>query len=125
MSNKLLGYIKEKELTHDDVIAMIDEHLQVQDTEEGEPIEEEEVVDDESITNTDNSTPNDEVDENDEIEQFSSSQMKLLEDLETKIKELTKSVSKIKRKTPPKGETSDKALHNREAIKKNWYEADI
>ena len=44
MSNKLLGYIKEKELTHDDVIAMIDENLQrvIETSDNDEPSSEEE-----------------------------------------------------------------------------------
>jgi len=76
MSNKLLGYIKEKELTHDDVIAMIDEHLQREIIpEEREPDGEEKVIDGE----TENSTPNDEVAVNDEIEQFSQSLTKKME----------------------------------------------
>ena len=123
MSNKLLGYIKEKELTHDDVIAMIDKHLQRQVSEEGEPIEEEEeVIEEEEVQN---STPNDEVAKNDEIEQFSQSQNKLLEDIGKKIDELNKKVSKIKRKTPPEGDISDTAQTNEQKIKANWFEVDV
>ena len=126
MSNKLLGYIKEKELTHDDVIAMIDEHLQREITEEGEPDGEEEVVDDE----TENSTVNDEVDENDEIEQISESQIKKkMEELDDYIvekkKEIDKYVKRIKRKEPPSGDISDKALTNNQKIKVNWFEVDV
>ena len=126
MSNKLLGYIKEKELTHDDVIAMIDEHLQREITEEREPDEEEEVVVDE----TENSTVNDEVAENDEIEQFSESQIKKkMEELDDYIvekkKEIDKYVKRIKRKEPPTGDISDKALTNNQKIKVNWFEVDV
>ena len=126
MSNKLLGYIKEKELTHDDVIAMIDEHLQREITEEREPDGEEEVVDDE----TGNSTVNDEVAENDEIEQFSESQIdKKMEELDDYIvekkKEIDKYVRRIKRKEPPSGDISDKALTNNQKIKVNWFEVDV
>jgi len=127
MSNKLLGYIKDKELTHDDVIAMIDEHLQREITpEEGEPDREEEVVVDE----TENSTVNDEVAENDEIEQISNSQInKKLKELDSYIadkkKEIDKYVKRIKRKEPPAGEISDEALTNNQKIKANWFEVDV
>ena len=127
MSNKLLGYIKEKELTHDDVIAMIDKHLQREILpEEGEPDSEEEVIDDD----TDNSTSNDEVAENDEIEQISESQIsKKLEELDKYIndkkKEVDKYVKRIKRKEPPAGDISDEALTNNQKIKANWFEVDV
>ena len=127
MSNKLLGYIKEKELTHDDVIAMIDKHLQRQITEEGTPTDDEEVVEDEEV---DNSTSNDEVAENDEIEQFSESQIKTkLEELDKYIiekkKEVDTYIKRIKRKEPPAGDISDKALTPKEQIKANWFEVDV
>ena len=127
MTNKLLGYIKEKELTHDDVIAMIDEHLQREIIpEEGEPDGEEKVIVDE----TENSTVNDEVDENDEIEHSSESLInKKMEELSTYIenkkKEIDNIVKKIKRKEPPSGDISDKALTNKEKLKANWFEVDI
>jgi hypothetical protein len=110
--------VNEKELTDDDIIALLDQHLQREIIpEEEEPIEEDEKDDHRS---NDDETP-----ETDEIEKFSESQMKLLEDLENKIKEITDSVSKIKRKTPPKGDISDKALTNKEKLKINWFETDI
>ena len=124
MSNKLLGYIKE--LTHDDVIALIDTHLQREIIpEEGEPDGEEEVVVDE----TENSTVNDEVAENDEIEQISSSLKKQMEDLDQYIldkkKEIDDKIKKIKRKSPPEGEISDQAQTNSQKIKANWFEVDV
>jgi len=127
MTNKLLGYIKDKELTHDDVIAMIDEHLQREiKPEEREPDGEEEVIVDE----TENSTVNDEVAENDEIEQFSESQIdKKMEELNSYIadkkKEIDKYVKRIKRKDPPSGDISDEAITNNQKIKANWFEVDV
>ena len=127
MTNKLLGYIKDKELTHDDVIAMIDEHLQREIIpEEREPDGEDKVIVDE----TENSTVNDEVDENDEIEHSSESLInKKMEELSTYIenkkKEIDNIVKKIKRKEPPSGDISDKALTNKEKLKANWFEVDI
>ena len=129
MSNKLLGYIKEKDLTHDDVIALIDKHLQRSVSEEGEPDGEEEVVEGEE---SENSTPNDEVEENDEIEQISESQKeklveldKIYKDASKKLEEINKIVSKIKRKEPPKGDISDEALTTNQKIKANWFEVDV
>ena len=126
MTNKLLGYIKEKELTHDDVIAMIDEHLQREIIpEEREPDGEDKVIVDE----TENSTVNDEVAVNDEIEQFSKSLTQKMEDLDNyfleKKKEIDEKVKQIKRKEPPSGDISDKALTNKEKLKANWFEVDI
>lgn len=129
MSNKLLGYIKEKELTHDDVIAMIDKHLQRVITEEGEPDGDDEVVEDDIIEESDNSTSNDEVEENDEIEQFSQSQKKKMEELDEYIsdkkKEVDKYIKRIKRKEPPSGDISSEALTNNQKIKANWFEVDV
>jgi len=129
MSNKLLGYIKEKDLTHDDVIALIDKHLQRNISEEGEPDSEEEVVEGEE---SENSTPNDEVEENDEIEQISESQKEKLVELDKiyknafkKLEENNKIVSKIKRKDPPEGDISDEALTTNQKIKANWFEVDV
>jgi hypothetical protein len=128
MSNKLLGYIKEKELTHDDVISLIDEHLQrVVDTSDKEEPSEEEKED--IVDEVENSTANDETPTDDEIEQISNSQKKLLEELsdyvETKKLEIDKLVASIKRKEPPKGEHSKEPLTINQEIKKNWFEVDV
>jgi hypothetical protein len=129
MSNKLLGYIKEKDLTHDDVIALIDKHLQreIKSVDDEEPSGEEDK--EEIVDESENSTANDETPTDGEIEQFSNSQKKLLEELsdyvETKKKEVDKIVASIKRKEPPEGEHSTEPLTINQEIKKNWFEVDV
>lgn len=113
--------IKEQELTDDDIIALLDQHLQVEVTpEEEEPIEEEK---------DDHRSPNDEVPENDEIEQISESLNTKLEELDKYIadkkKEIDEKISKIKRKEPPTGDISDEAKTVEQKIKANWYEVDV
>ena len=111
----------ENELTDDDIIAMLDKHLQRQITEEREPDGDEEKDDDRS---NDDQTP-----ANDEIEKFSSSLKNKMEELSSyvtdKKKEIDTLVKQIKRKDPPSGEISDKALTNKEKLKANWFEVDI
>ena len=111
----------ENELTDDDIIAMLDKHLQRQIAEEGEPDGDEEKDDDRS---NDDQTP-----ANDEIEKFSSSLKNKMEELSSyvvdKKKEIDTLVKQIKRKDPPSGEISDEALTNKEKLKANWFEVDI
>jgi len=109
----------ENELTDDDIIALLDKHLQVEITPEEKELPDEEPKED------DHRSINDEVPENDEIEQFSESQLKLLGKIEKKIDDLNKSISKIKRKTPPVGDISDKATTIEQKIKANWFEVDV
>ena len=45
--------------------------------------------------------------------------------IENKKKEIDNIVKKIKRKEPPSGDISDKALTNKEKLKANWFEVDI
>ena len=112
----------ENELTDDDIIALLDEHLQVDHTPEKEEPSKEEKDDDRSI--------NDQVPENDEIEQNSESLInKKMEELSTYIdekkKEIDKIVKQIKRKEPPSGDISSEALTNNQKIKANWFEVDV
>lgn len=112
----------ENELTDDDIIALLDEHLQVDLSPDNEEPSTEDQDDDRSN--------NDQVDENDEIEHSSESLInKKMEELSNYIdgkkKEIDKLVKQIKRKDPPSGDISDKALTNKEKLKVNWFEADI
>ena len=112
----------ENELTDDDIIALLDKHLQVDHTPEKEEPSKEEKDDDRSI--------NDQVPENDEIEQNSESLInKKMEELSNYIadkkKEIDKIVKQIKRKEPPSGDISDEALTNNQKIKANWFEVDV
>ena len=112
----------ENELTDDDIIALLDKHLQVEispDKEKPSPDKKEE---DRSI--------DDQVPDNDENEQISESQIdKKLEELDNYIankkKEIDKLVKRIKRKEPPSGDTSSEALTNNQKIKANWFEVDV
>ena len=112
----------ENELTDDDIIALLDEHLQVDLKPDKEEPSKEEKDDDRSI--------NDQVPENDEIEQNSESLInKKMEELSNYIadkkKEIDKIVKQIKRKEPPSGDISDEALTNNQKIKANWFEVDV
>ena len=112
----------ENELTDDDIIALLDKHLQVDHTPEKEEPSKEEKDDDRSI--------NDQVPENDEIEQNSESLInKKMEELSNYIadkkKEIDKIVKQIKRKEPPSGDISSEALTNNQKIKANWFEVDV
>lgn len=134
MTNEFLAKLKEfktkyketkkieNELTDDDIIALLDEHLQVDHTPEKEKPSQDEKDDDRSN--------NDQVPEDDEIEQSSESLInKKMEELDNYVKEkkleIDKIVKQIKRKDPPSGDISDKALTNKEKIKANWFEVDI
>ena len=122
----MLGYIKEKDLSHDDVIAMIDEHLQrvIEPAEVEEPSEE-----DIQVEELENSTTNVQTTENDKIEQISKSQKEQMEELSVYIKskkeEIDKYIAKIKRKEPPTGDISKEALTVNQKIKANWFEVDV
>ena len=112
----------ENELTDDDIIALLDKHLQVDHTPEKEEPSKEEKDDDRSN--------NDQVPENDEIEQNSESLInKKMEELSNYIadkkKEIDKIVKQIKRKEPPSGDISSEALTNNQKIKANWFEVDV
>ena len=109
----------ENELTDDDIIAMLDEHLQVDlspDTDEQEK---------EGDRSNNDQTPT-----NDEIEQSSQSQInKKMEELSNYIadkkKEIDSIVKRIKRKEPPSGDISDTAKTIEQKIKANWFEVDV
>jgi len=132
MTNEFLPKIKKlkedwkakinKDLTDDAIIAMIDEQLQKSvKTPDEQPSPDE---------RDDLRTDDVEVAEDDEIEQISESQVKKkLEELDNYIvdkkKEIDKYIAKIKRKEPPAGDISDKALTVNQEIKKNWFEVDI
>jgi len=112
---------KEQDLTDDDIIAMLDEHLQRDlsvDIEEPSPDEEE-----------DHRSNNDAVPENDEIEKFSDSQKQKLEELDKYIiekkKELDKIIAKIKRKDSPIGETSDTRGAVHQENRNDCFEVDV
>ena len=112
---------KEKDLTDDDIIAILDEHLQRDVTSDDKPSPDEK---------DDLRTDDVEVPENDEIEQISESQIKeKMEELDNYIadkkKEVDQYIAKIKRKEPPEGDISDKALTVNQEIKKNWFEVDV
>ena len=111
----------ENELTDDDIIALLDKHLQVDLSPDKEELSKEDQDDDRSN--------DDQVPENDEIEKFSSSLKNKMEELSSyvvgKKKEIDTLVKQIKRKDPPSGEISDKALTNKEKLKANWFEVDI
>jgi len=113
----------ENELTDDDIIALLDKHLQVDSIpEKDEPSPVDKKEDDRSI--------NDEVPENDENEKNSESQInKKMEELSNYIaekkKEIDTIVKQIKRKEPPSGDISDEALTNNQKIKANWFEVDV
>ena len=132
MANEFLPKIKtfkekylelnEQELTDDDIIALLDKHLQREILpEEGEP--------DGEDKNDDHRSINDETPETDEIEKFSSSLKDKMEELDNyvsiKKQEIDKLVKQIKRKDPPSGDISDEPLTNREKLKANWFEVDI
>ena len=132
MANEFLPKIKtfkekylelnEQELTDDDIIALLDKHLQREITEEGEP--------DGDSEKDDQRSKNDESAADDEIEQSSESLInKKMEELsnyiDNKKKEIDKIVKQIKRKEPPSGDISDEPLTNREKLKANWFEVDI
>jgi hypothetical protein len=112
----------ENELTDDDIIALLDKHLQVETIPEKEELSPEEKDDDRSI--------NDQVTENDEIEKISQSQIdKKMEELNNYIadkkKEVDTIIKRIKRKEPPSGDISDAALSTNAKIKANWFEVDV
>jgi hypothetical protein len=112
----------ENELTDDDIIALLDKHLQVETIPEKEELSPEEKDDDRSI--------NDQVPENDEIEKISQSQIdKKMEELNNYIadkkKEVDTIIKRIKRKEPPSGDISDAALSTNAKIKANWFEVDV
>jgi len=136
MTNKLLPYIKdfkaqikekkEEELTDDDIIAILDKHLQREisvDIEKPSPDDEKDKPEDQR--SKDIQDPKD--DENEKISESLINEK--LEELDKYIvdkkKEIDKYIAKIKRKDPPSGDISDKALTNKEKIKVNWFEADI
>ena len=112
----------ENELTDDDIIALLDKHLQVETIPEKEELSPEEKDDDRSI--------NDQVPVNDEIEKISQSQIdKKMEELNNYIadkkKEVDTIIKRIKRKEPPSGDISDEALSTNAKIKANWFEVDV
>jgi len=136
MTNKLLPYIKtfkeqikekkEQTLTDDDIIAILDEHLQreiTSDKEKPSPKDEKDETEDQRSNDI-------QVPKNDETEQISGSQIdKKIEELDDYIaekkKEIDKYVARIKRKDPPSGDVSDKALTNEQKVKANWFEVDV
>ena len=112
----------ENELTDDDIIALLDKHLQVETIPEKEELSPEEKDDDRSI--------NDQVPANDENEKISQSQIdKKMEELNNYIadkkKEVDTIIKRIKRKEPPSGDISDEALSTNAKIKANWFEVDV
>ena len=112
----------ENELTDDDIIALLDKHLQVETIPEKEELSPEEKDDDRSI--------NDQVPVNDENEKISLSQIdKKMEELNNYIadkkKEVDTIIKRIKRKEPPSGDISDEALSTNAKIKANWFEVDV
>ena len=112
----------ENELTDDDIIALLDKHLQVETIPEKEELSPEEKDDDRSI--------DDQVPGNDENEKISQSQIdKKMEELNNYIvekkKEVDNIIKRIKRKETPTGDTSSEALTNNAKIKANWFEVDV
>ena len=140
MPNELLGYIKEKDLTHKDVIALIDEHLKKAieasndklSPEEKKALEQKEKEEKEKLEKEKNSTSNVQDTENDENEQNSESQLKKkmeeldknIAEVKEKAKNLDKYIAKIKRKDPPSGDISDEALHPNEHLRNDSFEVD-
>jgi len=115
---KLLDYIKEKGLSHEDVIELIRKEF---DKPESSEEEVEEVIEEEG-----------EDDKPEEVEQEEEAEIEQISDQEevedTKVPDIKKEVQKeikkqlkVIRKTPSKGIISDKPVVDR-TIKKNWYE---
>lgn len=113
MPRKDLEWIKEKGLSSDEVISILKNHFE---SEESEEVEEEEIEIEEEIEQEEPKTePEGEPEE--PIEQIS------MDELDQKIDDRIKKVLKIKRKVPSKGEiikSEDK--EEPENIKKNWFE---
>ena len=112
----------ENELTDDDIIALLDKHLQVETIPDKEELSPEEKDDDRSI--------NDQVPVNDENEKISQSQIdKKMEELNNYIadkkKEVDTIIKRIKRKETPSGDISDEDLSTNAKIKANWFEVDV
>ena len=122
---------KEKELTDDDIIAILDEHLQREVTPDEQPSPEDKKDIDKK--KDDQRSKDDQVSENDEIEKISESQIKekmeelnkIVDEVKTKSTEIDKYLAKIKRKEPPSGDTSDEAKTFNQKLKTNWFEVDV
>lgn len=107
---KLLDFIKEKGLTHEDVIKLLSEVPESEDIEEDVEVEEEEVEEDEET----------EVEENTEIDDNTDDkpQTFTLKDVEKLISKALENSKKAKRKAPSKGKkgkgTPQKPIYTRE-----------
>jgi len=145
MTNKLLPYVKqfkeiwkdkkEKDLTDDDIIAILDEHLQreVSSDEKLSP-EEKKALEQKEKDEKEKQRSNDvQVPETDEIEKISESRIKekmeelnkIVDEVKSKSTEIDKYLAKIKRKEPPSGDTSDEAKTFNQKLKANWFEVDV
>ena len=122
---KLLDYLKEKGLSHEDVIRLINEKDDLPETQEEEKdVPEEEIQEDDKpeekaelyITNMVDEEP--EAEEETVEEEITLTQ----EELDKKIADAVEEKLKAKRKVPSKGKIVGKPQADVQTIKRNWFE---
>ena len=107
---KLLDFIKEKGLSHDDVIKMLEESADSEDSDEEEEEEEEDSQEDEEVEEEEDT----EIDDNTDAPKTFT-----LKDVEKMITKALENTKKAKRKSPSKGNkkgtgTPKKPIYTRE-----------
>ena len=121
---KLLDYLKEKGLTHQDVINMIDGSISLPESQEDEKdVPEEEIQEDDKpeepielyITET-------EEEPEAEVETVEEEIVLSQEELDKKIADGVEEKLKAHRKVPSKGKIVDKPQANIPTVKRNWFE---
>lgn len=116
---KLLDYIKEKGLTHEQVIEILDKELSKPESEVDESTESE--IETDETDKPDSNQIEVEIEpkvEEEEIEQIS------MKELDQKIDDRIRKVLKIKRKVPSKGKIikPEDIPKDKDVVKKNWFE---